>query len=496
MNLPQILVNADGSFVPDANGKAQLVVVNSVVQRTGLAFLDDMGNAANPKSSSGAVLTPDADTLVGVGAPTYASPTPAAGFYDNELLDVHFIGGDGRLNENYTLTSVHAIFHAEHQRLEAEIRGLVQASGQAAQWTGEMYFQAAKLVNETRYQEIVFEEYASRLTPNIDRYAGYVKTLDPAITTEFAHAVFRLGHSQTASEVQLLTLPNGQMLFPGLLGCFLNPTVFGTFSGALKDQGTLEYASKMIGGMARQVENEIDEFVTPALRDSLLGLPLDLAAINIARGRDVGLPSLNAARAILQSELQSAGMAAEAATLTPYPSWTEFGANLLNPSSLKNFIMAYAGADLRAGQSWASLRNTDWQAYAAALSIAADAAMADSVFMGGGAGGNKRFNEIDFWLGGLAEKKVPGGMLGSTFDTVFAMQMAALRDADRFYYEPRLADTDLLSAAKGETFADLIMGALPETHLYGDVFSAADAYVETRQQQQLEDQPQPARHCH
>ena len=49
--------------------------------------------------------------------------------------------------------------------------------------------------------------------------------------------------------------------------------------------------------MTRQVGNEIDEFVTEALRNNLLGLPLDLAAINIARGRDTGIPSLNAARA-------------------------------------------------------------------------------------------------------------------------------------------------------------------------------------------------------
>ena len=48
--------------------------------------------------------------------------------------------------------------------------------------------------------------------------------------------------------------------------------------------------------MTRQVGNEIDEFVTEALRNNLLGLPLDLAAINIARGRDTGVPSLNAAR--------------------------------------------------------------------------------------------------------------------------------------------------------------------------------------------------------
>jgi len=42
--------------------------------------------------------------------------------------------------------------------------------------------------------------------------------------------------------------------------------------------------------------NGIDEFVTEALRNNLLGLPLDLPAINLARGRDAGIPSLNAAR--------------------------------------------------------------------------------------------------------------------------------------------------------------------------------------------------------
>ena len=49
--------------------------------------------------------------------------------------------------------------------------------------------------------------------------------------------------------------------------------------------------------MTRQVGNEIDEFVTEALRNNLLGLPLDLPTINIARGRDTGVPSLNQARA-------------------------------------------------------------------------------------------------------------------------------------------------------------------------------------------------------
>ena len=41
-------------------------------------------------------------------------------------------------------------------------------------------------------------------------------------------------------------------------------------------------AGAIIRGMTRQVGNEIDEFVTDALRNKLLGLPLDLATINIA----------------------------------------------------------------------------------------------------------------------------------------------------------------------------------------------------------------------
>ena len=38
-------------------------------------------------------------------------------------------------------------------------------------------------------------------------------------------------------------------------------------------------------GMSDQVGNELDEFTTETLRNNLLGLPLDLAPINMARAR-------------------------------------------------------------------------------------------------------------------------------------------------------------------------------------------------------------------
>ena len=39
-----------------------------------------------------------------------------AGTYDDELLDRHFVAGDGRVNENIGLTAVHHVFHSEHNR--------------------------------------------------------------------------------------------------------------------------------------------------------------------------------------------------------------------------------------------------------------------------------------------------------------------------------------------------------------------------------------------
>ena len=67
-------------------------------------------------------------------------------------------------------------------------------------------------------------------------------------------------------------------------------------------------------GMTRSSGNEIDEFVTDACATTLLGLPLDLAAINIARGRDTGIPTLNAARREFYDMTSDS-------QLKPYTSW-------------------------------------------------------------------------------------------------------------------------------------------------------------------------------
>src|SRR4029079_9753094 len=81
--------------------------------------------------------------------------------------------------------------------------------------------------------------------------------------------------------------------------------------------------------------NEIDEFVTSALRNNLLGLPLDLATINLARGRDTGVPSLKDARAQFYEATD------ENSLLKPYESWVDFAGHLKHEASIINFIAAY-----------------------------------------------------------------------------------------------------------------------------------------------------------
>src|SRR4029079_6628743 len=73
---------------------------------------------------------------------------------------------------------------------------------------------------------------------------------------------------------------------------------------------------------------------TEAVRNNLLGLPLDLAAINLARGRDAGIPSLNAVRREIYSQTGDS-------QLKPYTSWADLVQHLKHPESLINFIAAY-----------------------------------------------------------------------------------------------------------------------------------------------------------
>ncbi|MET0436527.1 MAG: peroxidase family protein, partial [Devosia sp.] len=531
-NIPLIAADEYGNFIPGTNGYPQLVVNRGLdnilgtaddvlregnpaapvsvqgVVLTGHAFLDDIAHAAVPVVSQAGVLQQDSDTALGY-ANADGTPGPqgqrGATAYDNELLDRHFIAGDGRVNENIALTAVHQVFHSEHNRIVEMTKQIALDSGDlsflnqwllvdvlaipttqaaidALVWDGERLFQVGRFTNEMEYQHLVFEEFGRMMQPDIDVFLFEpAADINPGIAAEFAHVVYRFGHSMLRQDIAVIEMDdlgrpiqNDITLFEG----FLNPVKYDSL-------GTAEEASgAIIRGMSRQTGSAIDEFVTDVLRNQLLGIPLDLAAINLARGRDVGTPPLNEARLRFYTETGDT-------LLKPYESWADFALNLMNPASIINFIAAY-GTHASLTNTQANPKTIEQLREAATLLVLGDPSLtgqakidfdtdrlnflnAEGTYAGGALGG---LNDVDFWIGGLAEKKMSfGGMLGSTFAFVFQMTMENLQDADRFYYLSRAQGLNLLNELENNSFAELVMrntdlGDEHSTTLPGNLFSA------------------------
>ncbi len=422
----------------------------------------------------------------------------------------HYIAGDGRVNENFGLTSIHHVFHEEHNFQVANLKnwiyqhdtnnspvdhaGLhnwqdkvsplvgdtlaggvslvgdhyedvagnyVYANGTVA-WNDNKMFEATKLVVEMEYQHAAVDQYARTITPRIQEFVGYSTGVDSTISLEYSQVAFRFGHSTIRETIDTID-PSGWMLGNvtrfALEKAFLTPQTFAE-----------EGVAAITLGLSRQQMNEVDEFITPSLTQGLLDQPLDLAAINIARGRDLGIPTLNDFRAGI--------------SLARYTSWDDFGKNMIHPESLVNFIAAYSfGGDVGKAQAMVGLFDgTLIDGDAAALGYTAADALA---FMLNNATVNTElntardgFNHIDSWIGGLAEAHVPGGLLGETFDAVFVAQIQSLMDGDRFYYLYRLFGTQIHEEVNNGQFKDIVERNTGLSHLNGSIFAYADKYYD------------------
>jgi len=487
------------------------------------------------------------------GQPTALAKHPATGELNAIAQEIllrsigdHYVAGDGRANENFGLTAIHHVWHENHNwqidnlinmlsQQTAAVRnswqvdtGIVSTSNGnyidssgAIAWDQEKMFQAATLINQAEYQHVAIDQYARGLTPNIPLFFQYDAAVNSDVSLDYSQVAFRFGHSQLRETIDTLD-PTGSLTGAvtryALEQAFLNPSGFAKTGPTAIAQG-----------MTRQVSNEIDEIVTPALQQNLLGQATDLAAINIARGRDLGMPTLNNLRRQL-----SAGLTAQLkilnqklianpgdttlrqtidktialqAGLQAYNSWTDFGNAIQHPEALVNFIAAYSfdgnleKADLLIKLSdgstlFSSLTDVQQALFTKSvaeggLGISSDLAnpgsIADEYYSSAAfdflTGGDKGYEAIDAWNGGLAEKHVFLGQLGTTFDTIFADQMTRLINGDRFYYLWRFdaglpMTLDLNSSITTEQFKDVIERTTGAKHLTGDVFFYADSHIE------------------
>lgn len=131
----------------------------------------------------------------------------------------------------------------------------------------------------------------------------------------------------------------------------------------------------VLSGLTVQVGQEVDSYLVDEVRNFLFGAPgspgFDLASLNIQRGRDHGLPPYNVVRRALG--------------LKPARTFAEIESS---PTVAANLAQAYAKVD-----------------------------------------------DVDLWVGGLAERHVPGAMVGETFRAILCDQFERARDGDRFWYQ-------------------------------------------------------------
>jgi peroxidase len=152
----------------------------------------------------------------------------------------------------------------------------------------------------------------------------------------------------------------------------------------------------------------LDIHIIDDLRNFLVDPPdgMDLAAINIERGRDLGLGTLNETRVALG-----------------FKAYTSFDQLTSDPATAANFAQAYGTID-----------------------------------------------KVDLWAGGLAEDHAPGAFVGETFQKIIADQFEALRDGDRLWFQNQGFDAQTLKEIESTTLSDLILRDTDTTDVQSDAF--------------------------
>ena len=268
-----------------------------------------------------------------------------------------FVAGDIRANEQIGLTAMHTLFVREHNRLADALAG----SGMDED---EIYFTARRIVG-AEMQAITYNEFLPSLlgaaSPRATDYS-YDPNTNASIANEFSTAAFRFGHSMLNSGLLLTDPVTGDSSLTPLRDTFFRPD-------RIMDDATL--IDQLLLGLTQQRAQEIDAKLVDDVRTFLFGfggVGVDLASLNIQRGRDHGLPRYNVVR--------------QAYGLSPAADFSDISTE-----------------------------------HAATL-----AAIYESV------------DDVDAWVGGLAESHAAGSSVGDLVRAALIDQFTRLRDGDAFFY--------------------------------------------------------------
>lgn len=381
---PITVPTGDAQFDPLATGEAFIPF-----SRTDP--ISGTGETSTREYANGITAFIDASMIYGSDDETAASLRVDGGkllLGDDNLLvateDGGVFAGDVRAAENVALTSMQTLFAREHNTWVDRI------SNRNPDLTDDQLYGAARVMVEAEIQAITFNEFLPLLLGGdvITNYEGYDTSVNPGISLEFATAAFRFGHSLLSPTIQRLD-ENGNTIEAGdlsLSDAFFSPD-------QIPENGGID---PILRGLADGTAQELDTQVVEDVRSFLFGAPgsggLDLAALNIERGRDLGVASYN--------DLREALGLARADSFADITSDTALAAQLES---------VYGEVDL-----------------------------------------------VEAWIGGLAEDPHGNGVVGELFSVIILDQFLRLRDGDPFWSQgldmPDRMTNDLWST----TLADVI----------------------------------------
>jgi len=286
-----------------------------------------------------------------------------------------FRSGDMRVNEQPALASLHTVWLREHNRIAARLADL------NPHWNDDRLFFETRKIVVAMMQKITYGEWLPVVLGRevmkifglpVQRkgfYRGYSPAVDATMTNAVAAAAFRFGHSLVQESLPRCDKRGRRFSFNIKLHQELtNPANMHNFGSV----------DRLMLGMAFEKSQTRDVYMTEELTQRLFmtnsrRFGLDLASINIQRGRDHGLPAYSVWR--------------ERCGLSVAPSFDALR-DSMDPDTVDRMRAAYKSA-----------------------------------------------LDIDLFTGGLGEKRVSHGLVGPTFACILAQQFINLRRGDRFWFE-------------------------------------------------------------
>ncbi|XP_035303737.1 eosinophil peroxidase [Cricetulus griseus] len=283
-----------------------------------------------------------------------------------------FLAGDTRASETPKLTSLHTLFVREHNRLATELRRLNPG------WSGDKLYNEARKIVGAMVQIITYRDFLplvlgkARIRRTLGPYRGYCSNVDPRVANVFTLA-FRFGHTMLQPFMFRL---DSQYRASQINSHVPLSSVFFASWRVVHEGGIDPILRGLMATPAKL--NRQDSMMVDELRDKLFQqvrrIGLDLAALNMQRSRDHGLPGYNAWRRFCG--------------LSQPRNLAQLSRVLKNQALARKFLNLYGTPD-----------------------------------------------NIDIWMGAIAEPLLPGARVGPLLACLFENQFRRARDGDRFWWQ-------------------------------------------------------------